>query len=164
MEFHQMRRGKQALSQEECLKILKDRTSGVLALLGEEGYPYAVPLSFVYFENHLFFHSALTGQKIDDIKACPKASFCVIDKDQVVPEKFTTYFRSVIASGNISIIEDEEMKKKALLLLALKYAPDNKEGCLKETVDNLKRVSMLDFEIERLTGKEAIELKRQNNQ
>ncbi len=105
--FRSMRRSRQALSQKECEHLLNKATSGVLALSGDEGYPYALPISFVYDEGKLYFHSAKSGHKIDAIKKEPKASFCIIDQDTIVPEKYTTYFRSVIAFGKLSIIEDE---------------------------------------------------------
>ena len=96
-EFREMRRKRQLLSDEESIGILKNATAGTLALLGDNDYPYAVPISYVYHERKLYFHSALAGHKVDAIRNCDKASFCVIDKDDVQPEKYTTFFRSVIA-------------------------------------------------------------------
>lgn len=95
--FREMRRKRQLLSDEESIRILKTATAGTLALLGDEDYPYAVPLSYVYNDGRLYFHSALNGHKIDAIRKYDKASFCVIEKDEVRPEKYTTFFRSVIA-------------------------------------------------------------------
>ena len=99
--FREMRRKRQQLSEEESIGILQKATSGTLALLGDGGYPYAVPISYVYHERKLYFHSALAGHKVDAIRKCDKASFCVIEKDDVQPEKYTTFFRSVIAFGRI---------------------------------------------------------------
>ena len=110
MEFRSMRRKRQQLSEAESIEILRKSTSGTLALLGDNGYPYAVPISYVYADGKLYFHSALSGHKVDAIRNCDKASFCVIDKDDVQPEKYTTYFRSVIAFGRIHIIEDDQEK------------------------------------------------------
>ena len=95
---------KQILSEKECVEILEKGTAGVLGLLGDNDYPYAVPISYVYYNSKLFFHGAKSGHKIDAIKKCSKASFCVIDQDHIVPEEYTTYFRSVIAFGKIYII------------------------------------------------------------
>ena len=75
----------------------------VLALLGDNDYPYAVPISYVYDDGKVYFHSAKSGHKIDAIQRTAKASFCVIDEDLVVPEEYTTYFRSVIAFGRIRL-------------------------------------------------------------
>ena len=118
MAFREMRRKKQALSQQEVEDIFYKGTSGVLALLGDNDYPYAVPISYVYDGEKIYFHSAKSGHKIDAIRRTAKASFCVVDKDLVVPEEYTTYFRSVIAFGRIRIIEDDSEKRAAVEKLA----------------------------------------------
>lgn len=105
---------KQELSRQEIADILHKGTSGVLALLGDNDYPYAVPISYVYDDGKIYFHSAKSGHKIDAIQRTEKASFCVIDKDLVVPEEYTTYFRSVIAFGQIRIIEGDLEKRAAM--------------------------------------------------
>ena len=121
--FRPMRRHRQQLSQGDCAAILSRGTSGVLAVAGDGGYPHAVPLSYVYQEGTLFFHCAKAGHKLDALRRCSKASFCVIDQDQVVPPEYTTYFRSVIAFGRTRILEDEAEKQAAIWLLAEKYCP-----------------------------------------
>ncbi|HIU12872.1 MAG TPA: pyridoxamine 5'-phosphate oxidase family protein [Candidatus Fimiplasma intestinipullorum] len=162
--FRSMRRSRQALSQKECEHLLNKVTSGVLALSGDEGYPYALPISFVYDEGKLYFHSAKSGHKIDAIKKEPKASFCIIDQDTIVPEKYTTYFRSVIAFGKLSIIEDELEKYAAIDKLARKYAPnDTIENRCNEIQREWQPLCMLVMDIEHLSGKEAIELVRQKS-
>ena len=99
--FREMRRKKQILTPEKSIEILKKGTSGVLALSGDDGYPYAVPLSYVYENSMLYFHGAKEGHKIDAIRTCDKASFCVVEQDHIVPPKYTTYYRSAIAFGRI---------------------------------------------------------------
>ena len=134
MEFREMRRKRQQLSEAECMDVLERNTSGVLAVLGDADYPYAVPLSYVYCDNKIYFHCAKSGHKLDAIKKCDKVSFCVIDQDLVVPEEYTTYFRSVIAYGQARIIEQEDEIRSALEKLAVKYYPDdsreNREGMM----------------------------------
>ncbi|MCI8667705.1 MAG: 5-nitroimidazole antibiotic resistance protein, partial [Dorea sp.] len=105
--FREMRRKKQILSNQENVELLEKETSGVLALLGDDEYPYAVPISYVYNNSKIYFHSAKEGHKIDAIRKCSKASFCVIAQDEIFPEKYTTHFKSVIAFGKIRILEDE---------------------------------------------------------
>ena len=84
---HEMRRAKQRLSPEESLAILEKGSSDVLALWdGEE--PYAVPLSYVYHQGKLYFHCARAGRKLEAARTCPKASFCVVAVDHVIPEKY----------------------------------------------------------------------------
>ena len=160
-EFREMRRKRQLLSDDESIGILQKATAGTLALLGDNGYPYAVPISYVYHEGKLYFHSALAGHKVDAIKKCDKASFCVIDKDDVKPEKYTTFFRSVIAFGRIHIIEDDKEKLAMARMLGNRYNPNNDESLQREIEGGLSRMLMIRFDIEHLTGKEAIELVRQ---
>ncbi len=157
--FRKMRRYTQELPVSEALDILKNSTSGTLALLGDEGYPYAVPLSYVYADEKLYFHCAKEGHKIDAIKNCGKASFCVIDEDNIVAEEFTTYFKSVIAFGKIRILENADEIRTAIEILSDKYCPVGEDLRNKEIESSLSRLCMLEFEIEHLTGKEAKELK-----
>lgn len=158
--FREMRRKRQQLSNDESIAILERLTSGVLALSGSEDYPYAVPISYVYHEGKLYFHSALKGHKIDLIRQAGKASFCVIEQDDVVPEEYTTYFRSVIAFGRIRIIEDEGEKRSAIECLAAKYSPHLPEGRKQEIDKSIHRMCMIEMDVEHMTGKESIELVR----
>jgi len=162
-EFRDMRRKRQQLSESESIGILQKATSGTLALLGDNGYPYAVPISYVYHEGKLYFHSALSGHKVDAIRQCDKASFCVIEQDDVQPKKYTTFFRSVIAFGRIHIIEDEAEKFSTARMLGNRYNPNDDESLKKEIESGLSRMLMIRFDIEHLTGKEAIELVKQRN-
>ena len=157
-EFRPMRRNRQQLSEEESIELLKKGTAGTLALLGDNGYPYAVPISYVYADGKLYFHSALSGHKIDAIRGCDKASFCVIAQDDVQPEKYTTFYRSIIAFGRIHIIEDEQEKLVTARLLGNRYNPNQEEALQKELEKGLARMVMIRFDIEHLTGKAAIEL------
>lgn len=156
--FREMRRKKQLLSQEAAAAVLERGSAGVLAVNGDEGYPYAVPLSYVYGGNKIYFHCALMGHKLDAIRRSDKVSFCVIDKDTVVPEKYTTYFRSVIVFGRARVLEDEGEKRAALEALAARYTPDDEPGRLREIDKSFKQVCMVELSIEHMTGKEAVEL------
>ena len=161
MEFREMRRHRQQRSNEESIGILKKATSGTLALLGDGGYPYAVPISYVYDDGKLYFHSAMSGHKVDAIRSCDKASFCVIGQDCVRPAEYTTYFRSVIAFGRIRIVEDEAEKLAIARILGNRYNPNQEEALQKELEHGLARMLAIRLDIEHLTGKEAIELTRQ---
>lgn len=156
--FREMRRIKQALSVEENIAILNRGTSGVLAVHGDDDYPYAVPLSYVYYDSKIYFHCALTGHKLDAIMGNSKVSFCVIDEDNVVPEEYTTYFRSVIVFGKARILEDEAEKRKALVELAARYSPEQEQGRLQEIETQMNRVCLVELTIDHMTGKEAREL------
>jgi len=160
--FRPMRRNRQQLSNEESIAILEKATAGTLALLGDEGYPYAVPISYVYADGKFYFHSALSGHKVDAIRSCDKASFCVIELDNVQPKKYTTFYRSVIAFGRIHIIEDEQEKQAAARMLGNRYNPNDEESLRQEMAKGISRMLMLRFDIEHLSGKEAIELVREH--
>lgn len=157
--FREMRRKKQLLSKEDTEKILISNTAGVLGVIGDEGYPYTVPLSYVYHDSKIYFHCAKSGHKLDAIMENNKVSFCVIDQDQIVPEEYTTYFRSVIAFGKARILEGEEMER-AITILGDKYSPNDEEGVQKEIQGALKQLCVIEIAIDHLTGKEAIELVR----
>ncbi len=158
--FREMRRKKQLLSEMETIRIFERGTSGTLALLGDEGYPYAVPMSYCYVNGKIFFHCAKSGHKIDAVRSCDKASFCVIDQDQIVPAEFTTYFRSAIAFGRVREIQDDGEKLAAITLLAEKYSPDYTEGRKAEIQREFNALCMLELRIEHMSGKEALELVR----
>ena len=161
--FREMRRSKQRLPREVAVEILERNTSGVLALSGDEGYPYAVPMSYVYAEGKIYFHSAKNGHKIDAIQRNEKASFCVIDQDQIVPEKYTTFFRSVIVFGRLRLVEDMEEMRRIAATLAMKYSADFKEGIPKEINASIRNMAILELTIDHITAKEAIELIKQRN-
>lgn len=157
--FREMRRKKQLLSDAVSREILERNTSGVLSLMGDDGYPYGVPLSYVLVGDKIFFHCAKEGHKIDAIRREEKASFCVIDQDKIISEEYTTYFRSVIAFGRVHILESDEEKRNALRILAGKYSADQGEAGIENEINkSFANVCMLQFDMEHMTGKESIEL------
>ena len=157
--YPEMRRKNQALSPAACDAILQAGTSGVLALSGADGQPYAVPLSYVYHEGKVYFHCARAGHKLDLLDQNPKASFCVIGQDQVVPEKYTTYYRSVILFGTVRRLTAGEEKRAAILALARRYSPDEPaEKVDAEIARYWDALCMLELTPDHITGKECIEL------
>lgn len=156
--FREMRRKKQLLSNEETIEILKSCTAGVLGVNGDDGYPYTVPVSYTYEDGKLFIHSAKQGHKIDSIANNDKVTFCVINKDDVVQETFTTHFSSVSVFGRARILTDDTEKRNALERLVEKYSPDYiKEG--QKAIDKeWNMVCLIEVKIEHMTGKAAIEI------
>lgn len=156
--FREMRRSKQLLPDAETIEILQTCTSGVLAVSGDDGYPYAVPLSFAYKDGKIFFHFATAGHKNDAIARNNKVSFCVIKTDNVIQKTFTTHFRSAIVFGTARILTEDAEKRHALQCLVEKYSPDyTKEG--QSEIDRAwNRLSVAEVKIEHMTGKAAIEL------
>ena len=153
----EMRRFKQQLPANEATAILNQATGGVLCLIDQEGKPYGVPLSFVFDgKAAIYFHCAPMGRKIDCIHRNSNACFTVIATDEVHPELFTTYFRSVIVEGHIAILADRSEIIDSLRLLAAKYSPGI--PCEQEIANGIERVAVLKMNIDSITGKEAIEL------
>ena len=159
--FRPMRRSAQALDGGACVEILERGTSGVLALAGDGGWPYAVPLSYAFDGEKLYFHCAREGHKLDAIRREARASFCVVDRDEVVPEEYTTYFRSAIAFGRVRVIEDEAQMRAAIELLARRYFPEDSDENRRRAIEReWAGLCMLEMDIEHMSGKEAIELAR----
>jgi nitroimidazol reductase NimA-like FMN-containing flavoprotein (pyridoxamine 5'-phosphate oxidase superfamily) len=162
--FREMRRKRQDLSKTETIAMLQACTSGVLAVHGDDDYPYAVPLSFAYEDGSLFFHSASAGHKIDAIGRHEKASFCVIAADDVVQSTFTTRFRSAIVFGKVRVVTEESEKRHALECLARKYSPDYVAAADSEIEGEWKRVCVMELAIEHMTGKASIEIIKERAQ
>lgn len=159
---HQMRRIRQLLPTEDAIKVLNEMSNGVLSLVDTDGEPYGVPISYVFDgDSSIYFHSAVTGHKINCIEAESRCSFCVIAEDTIVPEKFTTYFRSVIVKGHIHIVTDPEETIKGLRLLCEKYSPGI--DAADEIARCLNRVKILRLDFTEITGKQAIELVPHNH-
>ena len=158
--FREMRRSKQVLSREAAKKILREGEFGVLALSGDKGYAYAVPINYAVEGNKIYFHSAKTGHKLDAIKNNDKVSFCVVDRHEVVAEEFTTYFSSAIAFGRIRIVEDDADpdKMRGLELLADKYSSTASPERRAKELGRLSALVVPVMTIEHLTGKAAREL------
>ena len=153
-----MRRFKQLLSAEDMERILRNGKYCVMAVSGDDGYPYAVPINYVYDGTSIYIHSAAQGHKIDALRRNPKCSLCVVDKDDVIPEEFTSYFRSVIAFGTACFVESADEKIAALRLLGGKYSPGIDPEA--EIARFIKTVCIVRIDIDSVTGKEAIELTR----
>ena len=156
--FREMRRNKQLLTIEEIDAVMNRCSNGVLACIGDDGYPYAVPLNYVYFNGKIYFHSAKEGHKIDAITNNPKTSFTVIDQDTIVSKEYTSYFRSVIAFGKARITEGNEYKE-AFKALVEKYSGDQPEEDKQNIISRCTQAYIVAIDVEHITGKEAKGLK-----
>jgi nitroimidazol reductase NimA-like FMN-containing flavoprotein (pyridoxamine 5'-phosphate oxidase superfamily) len=157
--FREMRRFKQLLSESDTLAVMARGTNGVLACLGDEDYPYAVPVSYVYYNDKIYFHSAKAGHKNDAISKNPKVSFAVIDEDTIVSAEYTSYFRSVIAFGKARIVEGDEWVE-GFQAMVEKYSGDQPEASKHKEVEGCTRATIFAIDIDHMTGKEAIEYVR----
>ncbi|HAS74548.1 MAG TPA: 5-nitroimidazole antibiotic resistance protein [Clostridiales bacterium UBA8960] len=154
--FREMRRNKQLLSEEALNAVMERCTNGILACLGDGGYPYAVPLNYVYHNEKIYFHCAKSGHKLDAIMAEPKVSFAVVDEDTIVSSEYTSYFRSAIAFGKARIVEGDEWFE-AFKVLVDKYSGDQPEAAKISEIEACKRSHIIAIDVEHITGKQAKE-------
>ena len=126
--FRKMLRIKQQLTKEECIDILKHEPRGVLSVLGDDDYPYGMPLNHFYCEEDgkIYFHGGKRGHKVDAIKRHEKASFCVYDQGVRREDEWFLHIRSVIVFGRIEIIEDKAKTYEISRLLSYKFTTDEK--------------------------------------
>ena len=125
--FRDIVRIKRKIPQEDCIRILEEELRGVLSVIGDEGYPYGMPLNHFYNkeDGKLYFHSGKTGHKIDAIRKNNKASFCVMDKGYREEGEWALNIRSVIVFGHIEIIEDRETIYDISRRLSYKFTDDS---------------------------------------
>lgn len=161
--FREMRRKLQQLPQEECERILREGKTAVLALAGDDGYPYAVPGNYVYDSGKIYFHCAKTGHKLDALRRCEKVSMCVVDRDDVAPERLATDYMSVIVFGRARILEDDEEIYRAVEVFGLKYNPD-REAVRREIRREWDALCCVEITVDHMTGKEGKELARQRRE
>lgn len=153
-----MRRFRQALSDDQIYEILDRNTNGVLCLC-DDTQPYGVPVSYVRHDRKIYIHCALSGRKNRILMHNPRCCFTVIDKDEIHPEKFTTYFASAMVFGKACFLETDEEKIEALHWLCAKYHSSmSKEAADKEIMSGLKRTAIICIDIEEMSGKQAKEL------
>ena len=152
--FRGMRRFKQQISEAECIDILKSTKRGVLSLIGDEGYPYGIPIDHWYSEEDgkIYFNGAKEGHKIDAIKACDKACYCAYDDGYRKECEWALNIKSVIVFGRIRLVEDEEKAIKICTAITQKFT-DDEEYLKKELAGSLSRVQCLEFIPEHMTGK-----------
>jgi len=124
--FRDMIRKKQQLPTEDCIRLLKTEPRGVLSLMGDGGYPYGMPMDHWYndADGCLYFHCGKRGHKIDAIRSCDKASFCVMDSGFRREGEWALNIRSVIVFGRIQILEDPQQAIDITRQLSLKYTDD----------------------------------------
>lgn len=152
--FRKMRRFNQQITDAECIEILKNTKRGVLSLLGEDGYPYGIPIDHWYCveDGRIYFHGAKEGHKIDAIKACDKASYCVYDEGFRKEGEWALNITSVITFGRIRLVEDEDTARKICTELVKKFT-DDEDYLEKELQNAFPRVQCLELIPEHMTGK-----------
>lgn len=124
--FRELTRKNKQLPMERCIELLTREPRGVLSLLGDEGYPYGLPTDHWYDpeDGCIYFHSGPSGHKVDAIRRCDKASFCVYDQGFRKDGQWALNISSVIVFGRIQIIADKDEAIRITRLLSLKYTSD----------------------------------------
>ena len=152
--FRPMLRKKQQLPEEECLELLRREPRGVLSVLGDEGYPYGVPINHYYCpeDGRLYFHSGKTGHKIDAIRQMDKASFCVYDSGFRREGEWALNIRSVIVFGRIEMVEDTARIYEIARRLSRKFT-DDENYIEREIARSGPGTLMFALNIEHMTGK-----------
>lgn len=156
--FREMRRFKQQVSREECVRVLTEQKRGVLSVIGDDGYPYGLPIDHWYCEEdrHIYFHCGKEGHKIDAIRKCDKVSYCVYDDGVRKDGDWVLHFVSVITFGRIRIVEDEEKMRRICTEITKRFT-DDEEYLQKEMESAFSRVACLELIPEHMTGKRITE-------
>lgn len=158
--FRKMRRTDKQMLLDDAEKLLFSAKTAILSVIGDDGYPYGVPLNYVCKKQDnlitAYFHSAISGHKIDAINQNEKVSICVIGNDDIISEKYDTAFSSVMAFGKARIVSDYNERVNALKLLINKYSPEYAEGCdaYIAKYEEKSMVAVIAVELEHITGKE----------
>lgn len=152
--FRPMRRFKQQVSEAECIRILQQERRGVLSMLGEDGYPYGIPMDHWYCseDGKLYFHGAKVGHKIDSISRCDKVSYCVYDGGYRKEGEWARNVTSVVVFGRISLVTDVEKARTICEHLCRRFT-DDEAYIQTELRSALARVQCLELSIDHMTGK-----------
>lgn len=156
--FRPMRRIKQQIPESEAMDILRHSNTCTLALFGDDGYPYSLPINYVFVDGKIYFHGANEGHKYDAIDRNPKVSLSVIAQDEIYQQKYTNRYKSVIVFGTARLLTDRDAIYKACYDLAASTCPDAMEGIPAEIEDGIDDVAVVEITPQHITGKEGLEL------
>ncbi len=151
--FREIRRRDRALTELDAREILARAEHGVLATVGADGWPYAVPLNHVVSGDIIYLHSAQQGHKLDNIAFERRVSYCAIASAEVLPQKLSTLYESAVVFGSAAVVTDETEKRKALELLAKRFCADSPNEVAEAMRNNAPRTTVIRINIERITGK-----------
>lgn len=150
--FREMRRKEKMLSNEEMLDIMETAEYGVLSTVGEDGWSYGVPVSFVYKEDKIYFHAALVGQKLDNILYNNKVSFCVVKDVELLPADFNTKYKSVIAFGEAAEVP-EDRKGDIYKLFIEKFSRDFIPSGMEYARTDGPKAKVFQIDVQHMTAK-----------
>lgn len=156
--FRAMRRKDREIDLEAAESLLQNCRRGVLAVNGDGGYPYAVPVNYFYDSDgqKIYFHGARAGHKADALRACDKICFTVYGNEKVKEEEWAPFVQSTVVFGRCRFVDDEGRAMELLKKLAMKYYP-NENLADEEIARAGKAVQLFEIEIEHMSGKEIQE-------
>jgi uncharacterized protein len=145
---------KRFIAEEAAQVILENGSHGILCTASPDGEPYGVPVNYCYAkeENCVYFHCAIAGRKLDNIRANRKVSFVVVGFEDVIPQKTTTYYESVMVFGEAQIVSDEKEKTDKLIALCQKYGTDG-QITQAAIAKYLPATAVIKIQIQKITGK-----------
>ena len=157
--FRQIRKKKNALSLEDAKKLLHQERRGVLAVNGDDGYPYAMPVNYFYDEEagKIYFHGAKAGHKVDSLKKDDKVCFTVFGNEEIREEEWAPFMQSTIVFGRCHLLADQDEAMKKVAKFAMKYYP-SKELVDEEVAEDGRAVQMFEITIEHMSGKQVKEI------
>jgi uncharacterized protein len=150
--FKEMRRKERELSAQEAKALLSACEYGILSTVCEDGYPYGVPISFACQDDSIYFHCAVTGQKLENLEKNNKVCFCVTGETELLPADFSTRYKSAIAFGIASEVFEDE-KRNGLKLLIDKYSHDYMAKGMQYVDEKWDRTRVFKIDIKHLSGK-----------
>lgn len=156
--FRPIRKKKNQISDEAAKELLRTSRRGVFAVNGDDGYPYAIPINFLYDEDaqKIYFHGSRAGHKVDSLRACDKVCFTVYGNETVRDEPWAPYMQSVVAFGRCRLLESGEESLALVKRFAMKYYPDESLVDI-EIAEGGRAVQMYEITIEHYSGKEVQE-------
>ncbi len=156
--FRSIRQKRNEISTDEAKELLRSSRRGILAVNGDDGYPYAIPINYLYDEDahKIVFHGAKAGYKVDCLKVCDKVCFTVYGNERIQEESWAPFLQSTVVFGRCHLVENQEATMMLIKKFAMKYYPDEK--LVDEAVASSGRaVQMFEIEIEHMSGKEVQE-------
>ena len=156
--FRSIRKKKNEISLDVAKELLHSSRRGILAVNGDDGYPYAVPINYLYDEDaqKIFFHGSKAGYKVDALKACDKVCFTVCGNETIKDEAWAPYVKSAVVFGRCHLMENKENAMAALKKFAMKYYPS--EDMVDDHIGSIGMATqMFEIEIEHISGKEVQE-------
>lgn len=151
--FKDMRNAKRQVTKEESMEILKAGEYGVFSTIGSDGYPYGVPVSYVLLNDNIYFHCAVEGNKLENIRYEAKVSFNVVGRTELVPERFTTKYESVVIFGKAEEISSVKEKEEVLLAIIEKYSSNFLEEGKAYIGRAIDKTHIVKINIEHISGK-----------